>query len=128
MTNEINFPIEIIGVDTVRAADGLALSSRNSYLSPIQRKQALAVPHLLQYVTANIKSGQTNVSKLLDQGHIFMQQHPHARVDYLQIVNYSDLQPSETIDKTVIIATAIFVGSTRLIDNIIFTPGDGNVL
>ncbi len=125
MTAELNFPVEIIGCDTERAADGLALSSRNSYLSSEERNLALIVPQVLAHIVAKINQGIDNTFELISEGEAciesFQTQYPQAaiRLDYLQIVDYERLQLLEKIQGSVIIAVAIFIGKTRLIDNFI---------
>ena len=133
MTRDLNFPIEIVGCDTVRIDDGLALSSRNSYLSPQERAHALIVPQLLQYLIKEIEHGIRETATLIEKGQAFLytfnndansdlkspSKAPVTRLDYLQIVDYENLQPLETVKEPFIIATAIFVGKTRLIDNVI---------
>lgn len=119
MVQELNFPVKVIGCDTVRADDGLALSSRNSYLSETERNEAKIVPGLLKHITELIKNGERQVSKLMDAVAVYIGTSAVARLDYLQIVDYDTLQLVENINGKVIIATAIFIGKTRLIDNII---------
>lgn len=120
MVKDLNFPVEVIACDTKRAKDGLALSSRNSYLSATEREEALIVPQLLQFVVDQINNGQKNVNVLIQSGIDYLQQHPKVKLDYLEIVDYTCLQPVDKIQGEVVIATAIFVGKTRLIDNIIY--------
>ena len=121
MVNDLNFPLEIIGCDTIRCDDGLALSSRNSYLSTIEREAAIIVPQLLNYIVSLIKTGQVDVSKLIQSGINFLSECKIARLDYLQIVDYSNLELLDTVKDKVIIASAIYIGKTRLIDNIIYS-------
>lgn len=119
MVNDLNFAVEIVGCDTVRAPDGLALSSRNSYLSTVEREEALVVSNVLEKIFNLIKDGQDEIKILLNTAHDFLKQYPNVRLDYLQIVDYNNLQPLNFIKGKIIIATAIFIGKTRLIDNII---------
>lgn len=124
MVEDLNFPIKIISCDTVRASDGLALSSRNSYLSATERIAALVVPNLLHYIVAQIEDGNYDVNSLIKSGKEFIKKCAMARLDYLQIVDYTHLQLLNKVQGTIVIATAIFIGKTRLIDNIIYTLGE----
>lgn len=120
MVTELNFQIEVIGCDTVRADDGLALSSRNKHLSREEREAGIIVPNLLKYIVDLIEAGELNVANLLKKGEMFLDQCKIAKLDYLQIVNYDKLQLLDTVHGRIVIATAIFIGKTRLIDNIIY--------
>lgn len=118
MVTDLNFDIEIIGVETVRTDDGLALSSRNSYLSVEERKQALIVPATLKEAYAGIKNNlpRTEIIYRLTKK---AQSIDGCNVDYLEIVEATKLQPTDNYQQDLIIATAIFVGKTRLIDNLL---------
>jgi pantoate--beta-alanine ligase len=119
MVSELNIPVKIIGCLTQRNKDGLALSSRNSYLSATEKSTALIVPQVLNHIVNLIKSGETNTHNLINIGIDLINQVPNSKVDYLQIVDYTYLQPIDIISGKIIIATAVFIGNTRLIDNII---------
>ncbi len=120
MVANLNLPVTIIGCETKRAVDGLALSSRNTYLSTEERAVAVVVPKLLEYLVDLIKTGIFNTQTLIKHGIDFVSKYSQAKIDYLEIVDYSNLQPIPTVNGSIIIATAIFVGNTRLIDNIIY--------
>jgi pantoate--beta-alanine ligase len=120
MVKELNMPIDIIPCKTQRTHDGLALSSRNSYLSVAEERSALIVPNVLNHLVSLIKKGETDTNTLITDGISLIRKTPNAKADYLEIVDYDTLQPVNTINGKIIIATAIFIGSTRLIDNIIW--------
>lgn len=124
MVADLILPVEIIPCETIRDIDGLALSSRNSYLSPNERQDALVVPKLLNLVLEQIKSGETNASKILDNAKAYLATINSAKLDYLEIVDYDNLQLQEIIYGKVVIATAIYIGKTRLIDNIIYNTNE----
>lgn len=124
MVEDLNFPIEIIACDTVRNDDGLALSSRNSYLSPIERETAIIVPQLLNHIVYLIQAGQLDVKSLIQSGLSFLSECKIAKLDYLQIVDYSNLELIDQVKNKIIIACAVYIGKTRLIDNIIYDLKD----
>lgn len=114
MVRDLNFGLEVIGCPIVRDADGLALSSRNRYLSPAERIQALALRRALLRIEQSIANGDRQSENLLQQG---MQELADVRVDYIAAVNAQTLQPVDTVEPGTLIAVAAWVGQTRLIDN-----------
>ena len=124
MVRDLNFPIEIIGVPTVREADGLALSSRNQYLSADERAQATVLYRAITRVKELADGGQKSVRELIDVAREVIASAKSARVDYISIVDADTLQPLETLRPNTLIAVAVFIGKTRLIDNLRlpFTP------
>lgn len=119
MVSDLNFPIEIIGVPTVRANDGLALSSRNSYLSQDERSVACIVPQIIDFIKTETIKGSSTIDEILQSAKSKLLAEPLAKIDYIQIVNYSNLQPATDFKQPIIIAVAIYIGGTRLIDNLI---------
>jgi pantoate--beta-alanine ligase len=125
MVNDLFIPVKLKMVKTVRASDGLALSSRNKYLSPEQRQQALIAPQVIEFIINQIvelRKSQSQLTQeqydtLLNQAKEMVTRIADARVDYLEIVSSDNLQYTENIAQELIIAAAIFIGSTRLIDN-----------
>lgn len=113
MVRDLNFPIKIIGVPTVRDADGLAVSSRNQYLSEGERKQA---PILRAALLA--ARGQNSAAKIIAQVRAQIASAPDARIDYVEVVEAESLQPLDQIESNGLLAVAVFFGKTRLIDNI----------
>jgi pantoate--beta-alanine ligase len=119
MVHDLNLPVEIIVCPIVREPDGLAMSSRNAYLDPEQRKQALALHRSLLRVQALADAGERNAAKLADGGcHEFAGERS-VRLDYFEIVNPDTLDSVENISGGALVAVAAFVGNTRLIDNIL---------
>lgn len=119
MVKDLNFPIEIIGCDTIRDNDHLALSSRNSYLSKEERQAAQIVPNVLNYIKDIIyKKNIYQVSILYELSCNFIKKELLATIDYIEFVD-ENLQSIDKIKNNSIIAVAIYIGNTRLIDNIL---------
>ena len=121
MVRDLNFPIEIIGVPTVREADGLALSSRNQYLDTDERASAPVLYQSMLRVKELADRGENSVSKLIDVARSVIASAKGARIDYISIVDAENLQPLETLRPNALIALAVFIGKTRLIDNLRLT-------
>ncbi len=121
MVGDLNIPIEIAVCPIVREVDGLALSSRNAYLDPQQRKTALVLSRALQKVKSIFDSGEKSALVLLAAGLEAFAREPSVRLDYLEIVDPENLEPLGKIDKSALVAVAAFVGTTRLIDNVVLT-------
>lgn len=117
MVRDLNMPIEIIGQPTVRAADGLALSSRNGYLSEAERATAPVLYATLQNIASALQSGERDFAGLLEQATQRINQ-AGLRVDYLELREANSLQPAQAEDSQLIIIAAAYLGSTRLIDNL----------
>ncbi len=122
MVADLNAPVAIVGVATVRETDGLALSSRNKYLDPEQRAAAPLLYRALQEAASRIRQGEQDSSKARDAAAAVLANSPVIRVEYLEIVDPDELQPVSTIRGPVRIAAAIWMGSTRLIDNLSVNP------
>ncbi len=118
MVRDLNFPIEIIGVPTVREADGLALSSRNQYLNTDERAQATVLYRAMTRVKELADRGQKSVRELIDLAKGVIASANSSRVDYISIVDADNLQPLETLRPSAVITLAVFIGKTRLIDNL----------
>ncbi|HEY1966263.1 MAG TPA: pantoate--beta-alanine ligase [Acidobacteriaceae bacterium] len=117
MVRDLNFDLELIVCPTVREPDGLALSSRNRYLSPEDRKRALVLSQALNVISAAYRTGQKSVAHLLEAGRSAVAAEPEVRIDYLQIVDWDTLLPLAEARAGALVAIAAHVGSTRLIDN-----------
>ncbi len=117
MVKDLNFPIEIIGVPIVREEDGLALSSRNVYLSSEERKEALVLFKSLEEAENLILSGKRNVEGIKQVIAEKIIKESSGQIDYVEIVGAEDLSSLEVIDRPVVIALAVRFGRTRLIDN-----------
>jgi pantoate--beta-alanine ligase len=119
MVRDLNFDLELVVCPTVREPDGLALSSRNRYLSAEQRRQALVLSTALNVIAATYRAGQKSVAPLLAAGRNVLATEPEVRIDYLEIVNADTLLPLTEAAGGALVAVAAYVGSTRLIDNTI---------
>ena len=125
MTLDLNIPVEIIGMPIVREADGLAMSSRNKYLSPQMRQQALALSESIRTATAAAHQGETDAEKLVEAVKNRISREQDARIDYVDICHDITLAPMTKIDKHSVLLVAVFFDSTRLIDNhYLLTPMD----
>ena len=122
MTFDLNTPVDIVGCPIIREPDGLAMSSRNSYLSAAERQAALVVPSCLDRVRTALQEGERQTVNLIRLMQEQVDKEPLARADYLSIVDSTDLQPVGTITGNILVAVAVFIGKTRLIDNILFEP------
>ncbi|MBD1399102.1 pantoate--beta-alanine ligase [Pelovirga terrestris] len=117
MTRDLNLPIEIIGMPIYREADGLALSSRNVYLDPEQRQQALALSQGITLAQELVKQGQTDAATVIAAVSCHLGAQSQVRSDYVAICHQSTLEPQQQIDGDSVLLVAALVGRTRLIDN-----------
>jgi pantoate--beta-alanine ligase len=117
MSADLNLPVEIVGLPTVREADGLALSSRNVYLSAAEREQALVLSRALAAARQLVGAGNRNSDAILTQLRGMIETQPAARIDYLQICHQTTLQEQAQVDRDSVLLLAVFIGKTRLIDN-----------
>ncbi|MFH1746343.1 MAG: pantoate--beta-alanine ligase [Planctomycetota bacterium] len=126
MTRDLDMPLEIVGCPTVREDDGLAVSSRNNYLSPPQRRQATCLYRALTTGRELLLSG-TRESSAVEAGmrQVIKQAGP-AEIDYASVVDPDTIQPVGKIDGPVLLALAVRIGPTRLIDNLLVDPTAGN--
>jgi len=116
---DLNIPVEIAVCPIVREPDGLAMSSRNTYLDSEQRKAALVLHRSLQEVERLFKSGRTSVSELIEQGKKVFTNVPSVRLDYLEIVDPDNLEALDRIEKRALVTVAAYLDKTRLIDNLV---------
>jgi pantoate--beta-alanine ligase len=119
MVRDLNFPVEIVACPIVREPDGLAMSSRNAYLDPPQRKQALVLHRSLLQAKKSWQSGERDAAKLVAAAREEFAGEKSVRLDYLEIVDPDSLDPVESAAGGALVAVAAFVGTTRLIDNIL---------
>ncbi len=117
MTVDLNLPVEIVGMPIVREVDGLAMSSRNSYLSPRERRQAQALSAAIDLARQAVAKGETRVSDILQDVRRRIGQEPDAVIDYVQICNAHSLREVVHIDRDSVLLLAVHIGKTRLIDN-----------
>jgi pantoate--beta-alanine ligase len=118
MVADLNMPVEIVPVPTVREPDGLALSSRNKRLTADERKVAPALYQALQLAAGLLQSGCKSVEEIRGAAIACLQQHPEFRVEYLEVVDASSMTPVDAIGGPVRVAAAAWLGSVRLIDNV----------
>lgn len=119
MVRDLNFDLELIACPTVREPDGLALSSRNRFLSAQERARALVLSHALHTIVDAYRSGESDPARLQDIGRTVIAGEPEAQLDYLEIVDPDSLQAIPQAMSGALVAVAARVGSTRLIDNLI---------
>ncbi len=119
MVKDLNFDITIVGCPIVREEDGLAKSSRNTYLSADERKAALCLSRAVKKGQEIIKPGM-EAEKVLSAMRDIINAEPLARIDYVSMVDTYDMQPVEKADRDVLVAMAVYIGKTRLIDNFIY--------
>ncbi|NBI63297.1 pantoate--beta-alanine ligase [Clostridiales bacterium] len=117
MVRDLDFDLEIVGCPTVREADGLAKSSRNTYLSEAERQQATVIHRSLRYAEEAIAAGERDVKTIREEMIRMISQQPLADIDYVEFVDWGLLQPIEKLEKPALVAVAVRFGDTRLIDN-----------
>jgi len=117
MTLDLNLPVEVVGMPIVREADGLAMSSRNVYLSTGERQQALVLSQAITLAQQMARDGVRNVGEILAALRLMIEKQNDARIDYLQICHQFTLQEQDRVDSDSVLLMAVFVGTTRLIDN-----------
>jgi len=117
MVADLNFPVHIIVAPTVREPDGLAMSSRNAYLNPRERAAATILYRAICRARATVKTGPVNAATLKKNLKKFIHSEPLARVDYVEFFDSHSLEPVRTVTRGTHIALAVFIGTTRLIDN-----------
>lgn len=120
MVRDLNFDIEIVGCPIVREADGLAKSSRNTYLNPEERKAALVLSRAVRLGQELIQKGERNADVIVEKMKQLIEEEPLAKIDYVQAVDAISIQPVAEIKGTVLVAMAVYIGKTRLIDNFIY--------
>ena len=116
---DLNFPIEIVSCPIVREADGLAKSSRNTYLNPAERQAALILSKSLQKGQAAIEQGERDAQKVISIIRENLETEPLARIDYVEVVDFENIQRTPRIEGETLVAIAVYIGKTRLIDNFI---------
>lgn len=119
MVRDLNFPVDIVVCPIVREPDGLAMSSRNVYLDLQQRKQALVLQRSLMRVEQMAGAGEYNATRLIAAAKEVFAGEPAVRLDYFEIVDPDNLDPVNHVSKGALVAVAAFVGTTRLIDNML---------
>ena len=123
MTADLDFGIEIVGLPTVREADGLALSSRNRLLDAEARQAAVCVPRALDAAEAAVRRGERRTAAIVAAAEAVIQDEPRARLEYAELRNPETLDEVEEVGAPTLLALAVWVGSVRLIDNRVLHPG-----
>ncbi len=119
MVRDLNFDIEIVGCPIIRESDGLAKSSRNTYLSPEQRSAATVLHRALEEGRKLAESGEKSASAVIAKITEIIESEPLARIDYVNVTSFPEIIPTEEINGSILAAVAVYFGSTRLIDNFI---------
>jgi pantoate--beta-alanine ligase len=117
MVSDLSQPVEIVGMPIVREADGLAMSSRNAYLSAAERRSALCLYGAIKLVQDRWTTGERDAGRLLSAARELILAEPAASIDYLELRDSTTLETVTTVSKTTLMALAVKIGSTRLIDN-----------
>ncbi|MGD8368054.1 MAG: pantoate--beta-alanine ligase [Desulfobacterales bacterium] len=125
MVRDLNMDVEIVGGPTVREFDGLAMSSRNSYLTEGQRYSALSLRHALDNAQAMAEGGARSCDGIIAAARSLIEARPATDIDYIRIFDPETLEDLEILDRPARMALAVKVGTTRLIDNDFLTPGSG---
>ena len=119
MVRDLNYPIKIIGCPIVRETDGLAMSSRNVYLTSEQRPSALSLYKSLNIAQEMVNKGERKAKNIIKAVSIFIQKHPYTKIDYVKLCHPETLEDLEEIKERALLALAVKVGKARLIDNTI---------
>ena len=122
MTGDLNFDVQITAGPTVREADGLAMSSRNKFLSEKQRKSALSLYRSLKEARRLVETGEIDSEKIIEKSKDTITKEPDSEIDYIKICDFETLNDIRVIDRPAVMALAVKVGDTRLIDNIMLSP------
>lgn len=120
MVRDLNFDLEVIGCPTVRESDGLAKSSRNTYLNEEERRQAVIISQALKMASESLEAGETEPYILRNKMIDMIESMSLAKIDYIEFVDWDILQPVKELKKPLLVATAVKFGKTRLIDNYIW--------
>lgn len=124
MVADLNMNVAVVGCPIVREADGLAKSSRNAYLNAEERQAALVLSRAIFAGKAAAEAGERDAAALKALMSGIIEAEPLARIDYVEVVDGVTMQPTEAIGAMALVAMAVYIGSTRLIDNFIFEEGN----
>jgi len=125
MVEDLNMPTAIKVMPTVRESDGLAMSSRNTYLSPKERQEAVVLFQALKSAEHAVATGQRDVQKIRRMLEDFIAHTPSARIDYIEIVDKKTFERVKTVGRDALLLLAVYIGKTRLIDNTLLKAGRG---
>lgn len=120
MVRDLNMNVEVVGCPIVREEDGLAKSSRNTYLSPAEREAALVLSRAVREGHRLMEEGERDAKTILSAMHAIIEAEPLARIDYVEMVSWDGIKPVDVATSSVLVAMAVYIGKTRLIDNFIF--------
>ena len=120
MVRDLNMNVEVVGCPIVREEGGLAKSSRNTYLSPAEREAALALSRAVREGHRLMEEGERDAKTILGAMRAIIEAEPLARIDYVEMVSWDGIKPVDVADSSVLVAMAVYIGKTRLIDNFIF--------
>ena len=120
MVRDLNMNVGVVGCPIVREEDGLAKSSRNTYLSPAERKAALVLSRAVREGQRLMEEGERDAKTILGTMRAIIEAEPLARIDYVEMVSWDGIKPVDVADSSVLVAMAVYIGKTRLIDNFIF--------
>lgn len=122
MVRDLNFDIKVIGAPTVRESDGLAMSSRNTYLTQEQRMSALSLNQSLKNAQTQVENGLKDAAEIINAAAKLIRSRPETEIDYITICDPETLDDMKTIDRPALMALAVKVGKARLIDNLLLNP------
>jgi pantoate--beta-alanine ligase len=128
MASDLNLPVRLVTIPTTRESDGLAMSSRNAYLSPDERRDAACLHEALSRARDMVRSGEKNAGKIREGMTRIIRSRQSARIDYVGIVDAHGLNRVERIENDVLVALAVYIGATRLIDNLCLTHEGQEIL
>jgi pantoate--beta-alanine ligase len=122
MVTDLNLEVEIVGMPTYREADGLAMSSRNSYLTPPERTAALCISRALKEAAARFGQGERRAAAIVQAARDSIAAEPLAGIDYLALCDTEELKDLAQVDREAVLAVAVKIGRARLIDNVVLKP------
>ncbi len=123
MVRDLNFPVKIVGMPIVREKDGLAMSSRNKYLTPEERESALSLSRSLKMAEEMVKNGERDLKKVREEVTRYIESFPHTKIDYVETTDPETLTGIDKLtERGALLALAVWVGKARLIDNTILKP------
>lgn len=120
MVTDLNMDLEVVGMPTVREADGLAMSSRNTYLKPEERESALSLSRSLKLAKRLYDGGERDAGRIIAEARRFIEGFPYAKIDYVQICDTTTMKDVKRLEGECVMALAVRVGIARLIDNYVF--------
>lgn len=126
MVEDLNLPVKVVNVENVREPDGLAMSSRNVYLSAEQRAMAPVLYEVLSKIADDVRMGKTSIHAAVDAGKVRLSSLPGVVLQYLEACDVNSLEPVETFDGSMVVLVAAKFGEVRLIDNVIVRPGSSS--